>query len=262
MSNWWDGMRQAYGVTSAYQAGFSQTLPAGLTADLNVMSVGVETGQARPWTVSLNRLRYSAGVLTGTAPPDSEVGAVEGVPPAQPALSPGYIAARIVWGTAGVTESALVDWHQAGSTLQLSASFVRVGLLVPLALQGTATFSGSISPSSRSFPYATKPTRTLPPVALEPSPGPFNSFLFPVADRAVAYRVFSRLTPQPASGVLRLQQTDATNASVAFDAWLGPMSPVDAAAWYPLMPNVQFVNVTNTAAGGQQIGVQFLLDIG
>lgn len=265
MTDWWDGLRQAYSVASAYQAGFTLTVPAAGVLDQNVMSVGVETGEARVWTVALNRMRYSAGVLLADRPPDNQVGDVSGAPPALPAVNPGFISARLVWGTAGATERALVDWRQPGTTLQLQASFIRVGLVVPTAQQGTITFSGTISPGPRSTPHiGTSPTLTPALVGLAASPGPNNGYFFPIADRAVAYRVVTLSPTLIAQGALLLSQTDAAGVTVVVDNYQGTVgsTPSENAAWTPLVPSAQFVGMVNTTVGAVRAGVQFLLDLG
>jgi hypothetical protein len=264
MSNWWRGIREAYGIVSEYQSGFSRRVEGGtfIAQPENVMSVGVEIGQAMAWTVNLNSFRYSAGVVLNDSPTDNQVGSVLGVPPLLPAVSGRPVQAEIVWGVANATERCRVDWPQKGGTFQIHASVIRVALIVPTAIQGSTTLSGFVAPSGRSIAQqGTCPTFTIPPVGLIA----LGSAIFPLPDRAIAYRSFYRVKPT-ISLALDFRQTDATHAAVCFDT-----SKIDTpdfedsnlAGWIPLRSWSQFVEVTNTdAVSTVQVGIQFLLDLG
>lgn len=219
---------------------------------------GLDAWFGRQWTVHLNHYKFSSAggvALNPNTPTDNQV------------FTEGALRVRFDFGVDGGEDTAFVDWPAQGATFQLHAGGIRMAIVQPLGFTMAAPFpllTGFIAPAG-----ASDRSPTMSPCLTE---GPFNLGALaarsnPRPPRAVAYRIWSTAT----GGPLSLNESSQTIANIVkFDGVFPVAVPGDAmyqannqAAWIPLHPVAQFVNVTNQSATvATDYTINWLLDLG
>lgn len=220
----------------------------------NLVSVGIDTSEARAWTLNLNAWKYSDGLLT-----------LPNVAAANQTAARIRLYAQIVYGVNGADETVLVDYPPRGCSMQLGASEIRVSLLTQGVVNETVlpTLGGYIVPFAHDRVAAGPPTFS---TAIASMPGLSNQ-LYPIPARAVAYRaaIPNGPTLQPLSlDQMREDGTTVINRDATLQTLPDEQLAENRAAWYPLFRHSQFVLVTNqdVGAGNTSVFLQFLLDLG
>ena len=237
--------RGQWGFSFQVPAGFAN--PGGFQAEL--LSANQVEGVDR-YTVVLNQMRYSGGLLLSTTQPaNNQVDT--------------RFALTMEWGAYGSGDTCEVDYPCRGGSFTVGAEYLRLRVFRDVtgpAIGPAPILSGYITPSQKLLGALTPPTRSLSVTLLAS-----GTSLVPIPPRAVAYRLWVSGATAIVTSVLQMQGDGASLGmldGVGVNGNFEDTLQENRAAFRPLNPTATFLLLTNGAVVTSTTYIQFMLDLG
>lgn len=178
-------------------------------------------------------------------------------------LQLGTARAKLILGTEGANETYEVDYPAAGTSIAVAARTLEVHLLGATAGGVDPTIFGPVIGAYLSQPCGAPGPMTATLTTAPNVVAPESSFAEAVPPRARRFRLLL-VFAAPNAPAINLSQVDGNGNPLAIIDFAGSSdsfkTPAARSQWYPLLPDCQVVNLSNTdAVNSQSVAVQWEL---